>query len=217
MTGQIKLFNQVEIGGRSDLDHYPTPRKAVDYLWRHLQTRRTPGGLPDLQPLDLHAPAVVLDPACGEGNILDYFKEVTGSATVGFELNPLRAQEARTRGHLVAITDALDIHWPKAGLLVANPPYGKLAARFVHKAVAWRRENPHAYVAVLLYLSFLEPAGDRRGLFATDPPDVAILPFRPRFRGEGNATNAQASAWYLWPGSGQIHWLSKSTLQGKKR
>lgn len=208
MTVQFQLFNEVEIGGRSDLDHYPTPRKAVDYLWRHLQTRGTPGTKSTSgASLDLRPPSVVLDPACGEGNILDYFKEVTDAATLGLELSPLRALEARRRGHLVAITDALDIGWPKAGLLVANPPYGKLAARFVHKAVAWRRDNPHAHVAVLLYLSFLEPAGDRRGLFATDPPDVAILPFRPRFRGDGNATNAQASAWYLWPGQKQIHWL----------
>lgn len=208
-AAQYRLFNEVPIGGRKSNDHYPTPRKAVAYLWRHLQGRRTPGGLLDTQP-----PAVVLDPACGEGNILDYFREVTGSATLGLELDGGRALVARSRGHLVKTLNALEHDWPKASLLVANPPYGKLAARFVHKAVAWREDNPHAHVAVLLYLSFLEPTQDRGGLFRTDPPDVLILPFRPRFRGEKHATNAQASAWYLWPGQGQIHW--PTTLQGNR-
>lgn len=210
MTAQLTLVNTVDIGGREDNDHYPTPRKAIHMLWGHLQRQSVPG----YPGVTIQAPATVLDPACGEGNILDYFAEL-GASTLGLELSPLRAMEARSRGHLVAITDALDVvGWPTANLLVANPPYGKLAARFVHKAVAWRQRNPSAYVAVLLYLSFLEPAGDRRALFESNPPDVLVLPFRPRFRGDKNATNAQASAWYLWPGTGQIHWLKKKTLQG---
>lgn len=206
-SGQLQLFRTMAIGGRKDKDHYPTPRSAIHPLWSYLSTRTTPGTL-----LPMDTPNVVLDPACGEGNILDYFLEL-GCSTVGLELSDKRALEARSRGHLVRGVDALKTSWPKAGLLVANPPYGKLAAKFVHKAMAWRRDNPHAYVAVLLYLSFLEPAGDRRALFASEPPDVLILPTRPRFKGEKKSTNAQASAWYLWPGTGQVTWL-KTTLQG---
>ena len=59
--------------------------------------------------------------------------------------------------------------------------------------------------ALLLRLSFLEPASGRAVLFEHHRPDVLILPRRPAFDGRG--TDNITSAWFVWPGTGRLVWL----------
>jgi hypothetical protein len=181
------LTSPVPVGGRASHDHYPTPRWCVLAL------------LAQGAPL---SETSVLDPSCGEGSILDVFREM-GCETVGIEMDKQRALAAEDRGHRVEVDDALACPWPKAGWLVGNPPY-TLAGEFAGKAAEWaEREGGRA--ALLLRLSFLEPASGRGALFKRHRPDVFVLPRRPAFIGRG--TDNITSAWFCWPGTGQLDWL----------
>lgn len=96
----------------------------------------------------------------------------------------------------VSLDDAPD-------LVIGNPPY-TLATEFAWKAAQWAAEHD-TVAAMLLRLSFLEPASGRAVLFDRNPPDVLILPRRPAFDGRG--TDSITSAWFCWPGRGQLVWL----------
>lgn len=194
MSDDFTLTSPVPVGGRESHDHYPTPRFCTELLIDHLALLRP--GWRDERP-------EVLDPAAGEGAILDVWRERRCS-TLGLEIDPARADVARSRRHRMDVCDALERQWPRADLLVMNPPY-TLAETFVRRALAWRLRTPGAsLVCALLRLSFLEPAKDRRDLLLQNP-DVLILPRRPAFDGRG--TDSITSAWFCWPGRGQLVWL----------
>lgn len=194
----FRLTSPTVVTGRSDLDFFPTPRWCTEALLCHLQRAHDwwwwNTGVRE-----------ALDPACGEGAILDVCRERGKLATLGYELDPGRAEAARQRGHQVGVGDALERDWTGASLCVMNPPY--LAAEaFVRKALAWRastQDNPPIFA--LLRLSWLEPAGTRGELLRAHPPDVLILPRRPAFDGRG--TDSITSAWFCWPGTGRLVWL----------
>jgi hypothetical protein len=193
---ELVLKHPVKVGGRESHDHYPTPRWVIDALWRHGERR---GWWSNARS--------VLEPSCGEGGLLDFCRD-KGLSTLGYELHQERGEEARRRGHLVELGDALARPWAHADLVIMNPPYGEEAARFVTRGIEWLREQkPGARLCVLLYISFLEPAGDRAAIYRVMPPDVLILHTRPKF--DGQDTNRTASAWYCWPGTGQLRWLQE--------
>ena len=90
-------------------------------------------------------------------------------------------------------------------MAVMNPPY-TLAEGFVRKALEWRQGLPgYPPVFALLRLSFIEPTQTRRDLLGGHRPDVYVLPRRPAFDGRG--TDSITSAWFCWPGRGQLVWL----------
>jgi hypothetical protein len=136
--------------------------------------------------------------------ILDVARE-RGFSTYGLELDPVRAEAARARGHQMGQGDALERSWPRVDMVIGNPPY-TLAEAFVRKALEWRhcRMNK-CRIYTLLRLSFLEPTQTRRELLGAYCPDVLILPRRPAFDGRG--TDSITSAWFCWPGRGQLVWL----------
>lgn len=182
------LTSPVAVGGRESHDHFPTPRWVTAWLLAH---HRPPQG------------ALILDPSCGEGELLDVLREA-GCRTMGYELDEGRAAEATRRGHPVEVGDALARPWsPEADAIVMNPPYGSEAGRFVQQALTWSWQTG-GRVCALLYLSFLEPSGERGDLFRRCPPSIYVLPRRPKFDGKG--TNATGSAWFCWPGDGRIRW-----------
>ena len=198
MSEEFSLTSPVPVGGRASHDHYPTPRWCTLALITHL-AQSHPGWRDELPE--------VLDPAAGEGAILDVWRE-RGCSTLGLEIDPTRAEIARTRHHRMDTGDALKRRWPHADLLVANPPY-VLAEDFVRKALEWRRQTPaRPLVCMLLRLSFLEPTKSRRDLLTAYRPDVLILPRRPVFDGRG--TDSITSAWFCWPGEGRIIWLPEA-------
>jgi len=187
----FQLRPQTVVTGRSDADFYPTPRWCTLAL---LTQGAPPPG------------ASIVDPSCGEGAILDVFRE-RGHNTIGVEIDRERALVAAQRGHYPYNNDALTVPWPEGDWLVGNPPYS-LALDFAWKAVEWA-DWPAAPIprraALLLRLSFLEPASGRAVLFERHRPDVLILPRRPAFDGRG--TDSITSAWFVWPGEGRLVWL----------
>lgn len=146
----------------------------------------------------------MLDPACGEGAILDAVRdEIPGAQTRGIELHEGRARAAGARLEVIQ-GDGLEIEWGSPDLILGNPPYS-LAAEFAWKAAEWAAAGEGRTAALLLRLSFLEPASGRAVLFERHRPDVLILPRRPAFDGRG--TDSITSAWFCWPGRGQLVWL----------
>lgn len=194
------LTSPVPVEGRArGLDHWPTPRWVTLALVRHAEARGW-----------WERGDHVLDPCCGEGELLDVLHEA-GLVTHGLELDRTRATLAMRRGHrLEGIGDAIELPWrhtsPVVGtrfpLLVMNPPFSAAEA-FVRRGLAERPAR--GLVLALLRLSWLEPAGERGELFAAHPPDVLVLPRRPRYDGKGH--DNVTSAWFVWPGTGQIVWL----------
>lgn len=170
---------------RADLDYYPTPAWCVEAI----------------RPF-LPASTTILDPACGEGELLHPFTKV--SVLRGIELDDGRAARARRVVPYVTVGDALEVEWPDADLAICNPPFSHALA-FVERAVAWRAAHPRSTVAFLLRLTFLE-AQERRRFHQTNPSDVYVLADRPKFRPGKNgkmATDSVTCAWFVWgPGRG---------------
>lgn len=189
----FELTSPVPVGGRESNDHYPTPRWCTLALVEHVHRL----GGPDWTTL-----RTVLDPAAGEGAILDVLHE-RGFETYGLELDPGRAEAARDRGHKMGHGDALTRSWPRTDFIVMNPPYS-WANHFVQKAIEHQRFSAGRTYA-LLRLSFLEQTTARRAVLRAYTPDVLILPKRPVFDGKG--TDSVGSAWFCWPGSGRLLWL----------
>jgi len=171
-------------------DHYATPAWVTHAILPHLPRAR-----------------VVLDPACGEGALLDAVVAWRGEATVthGIELSPERAAVTSAKGHHVEAVDALGgLPWPASDLIIANPPFAR-AEDFLTRALS---QGAGRTVAFLLRLAFLE-GGCRRHFFAAaGMPDVYVFASRPSFTGNGKSDSA-AYAWMVWgPGrAGRIRRL----------
>lgn len=140
----------------------------------------------------------VLDPACGDGAILD---DVRASfprlRTLGFEIDPSRAATCGVKGHVVLHGDALTrsaLDW-RADIIVMNPPFA-LAMPFIERAL-----GTDAPVACLLRIAYL--ASQKRAQFWRDhPADVFVLPRRPSFTSDGKTDSADYM-WAVWgPGRG---------------
>lgn len=138
-----------------------------------------------------------LDPACGDGAILDVIREMyPGIACDGFEIDEDRAVAAMAKGHGVVCLDALgrESDWSNVDIAVMNPPFS-LAIEFLRRAI-----KEVDTVAALLRLNFL--GGQKRAEWhRCNPSDVYVLPRRPSFTGGG--TDATEYAWFVWgPGRG---------------
>jgi hypothetical protein len=184
-------------------DYYPTPRSAITPILSHLPSMRT-----------------VCDPACGIGEIFD----VLGPRVrcFGIELDEARAARGaelggETQQRTVARGNALRMPWPKTDGYIYNPPFADAEA-FVRKGLA--EKHPRATIAVLLRLTFQEPTDPdpkrqllgRAELHRSHPPDVYILPERPRFsvnRHGKPGTDSVTAAWFVYgPGrGGRVFWL----------
>jgi predicted RNA methylase len=123
----------------------------------------------------------VLDPCCGNGNILEAALSMVLKLRVyGLEIDPIHATFAevslkRVCGQ-VESADALslDCVWPKADVCIMNPPYSHIM-QFVERAL---REVPR--VACFASLTFL--ASKRRVEFwRKHPADVYVVSPRPSF------------------------------------
>ncbi len=117
----------------------------------------------------------LFDPCCGAGAILDVADDIGFSAS-GYELQPHLAAIAEAKGHIVTCGDALvpGWIWPKADLIVSNPPY-TLAEAFLRRSL-----KAAPTVSFLLRLGFLA-SEERAPLFAEiGMPDVDVVK-RPSF------------------------------------
>lgn len=165
-------------GKRRPLDDYPTPEWVIRAISPHV------------------AGKVVLDPCCGSGAILDVFRE-RGAEVVGIEVSEARAAEARAKGHEVIVADALAVEWPRADLIITNPPFS-LAQEFAEKALSSVATG--GTIALLLRLGFLE-SKRRLAFHRAHGSSVYVLASRPSFTGNGGCDKT-AYGWFLW---GQRH------------
>lgn len=170
---------------RRELDFYPTPAWATELALDRLEDLRW-----------LRRGDTVIDPACGDGAILEVCRE-RGMHTLGAELDPGRAAATRAKG--LRCVDGCGLEVLRAGwsAVVMNPPYSH-SSEFVRAALEARPAR--GLVAALLRLTWLEPVRSRADLLA-QRPDVWPLPRRPRFV-DGRNDNV-TSAWFVWPGEGR--------------
>lgn len=153
--------------GRSNVrqpdDFYATPEWCTAAILRELGSAR----------------GALLDPACGEGAILEVARKL-GHAPIGIELDAVRAGRAREQGSFVSCADALAVEtWPAAAdVIVMNPPFA-LAMDFVSRALAEARPKG-LDVAALLRLPWLASKG-RSAFHRANPSDVYVLSTRPEF------------------------------------
>lgn len=96
---------------------------------------------------------------------------------------------------------------------IANPPFSK-ALEFVQEMLLIAD-----HVVALLRLNFLE-SQKRAEFFATEMPDIYVLPNRPSFT--GNGTDRTAYAWFHWTPErrrkhGRITMLEKNPPKERKR
>jgi hypothetical protein len=175
---------------RRDKDFYPTPRWCTHALMARVPFGRT-----------------ILDPAAGDGAILDVVAEwelEKGGRfnRLGIELDRLRAENARASGHTILNDDALSVTWPWCDAVVTNPPYS-LASEFVSRFISQMTDSDTGALtckgAFLLPLSFLGSDG-RASFHRGFPSNVYVLPRRPSFTGDGQ-TDSEVYAWFVWEGA----------------
>lgn len=192
---------------RVPADYYPTPAWCVHRLLERVT-------LPDGE---------WLEPAAGDGAIIRAVKDCLPSQIIGWTAVELRAE---CKPSLLAAGvdgvncfaggyDFLAGHLAGAefDVSITNPPFS-LAEEFVREVLAVSR-----YVAMLLRINFLGSA-KRRALFATEIPDIYVLPNRPSFTGKG--TDATEYAWFVWGPergrtSGRIEILSETPATERRR
>lgn len=165
-------------------DFYATPAWATRAIIRALWGRGT-------------GPAAVLDPAAGDGAILDVVRaELPHAATRAIEVDEGRAR-ACVRKHDTTFDDALTVEWPVASAVLCNPPF-KLAMEFVERALEQREDDTIAFPLRLSWLAGIKRAAFHRAA----PADVYVLPRRPSFTPDGGTDSAEY-AWFVWaPGRG---------------
>jgi len=130
-------------------DYYPTPKWLVQAIISRLAV-----------------PHSILEPACGDGVIVDVLKE-------SFPLATICASDIVTGDDFLKTVPN-----PTFDLIITNPPFS-LAQQFVDRAMLWRR-NEESQVAMLLRLNFLG-ARKRAAWWRSRPmPAVYVSPRRPR-------------------------------------
>lgn len=108
-----------------DLQYYPTPEKTAERV---------------VAEINIQKGQHLLDPSCGGGRLLDAARKA-GAKTHGCEVNPIRAMEAKLKGHPVVTANFLEtVQTPIYHHVLMNPPfYGRHYAKHVRHALGFLR------------------------------------------------------------------------------
>lgn len=178
------------VGARCEADFFPTPRNVwrpfVPILRRHLADR---------------GDALVVEPACGDGRLLQWLATdcgVPAERLRGFDVRAEAVEQTRARGFEASRLDWVEMApavMRDAGpiIVVTNPPF-RIATPFAQACLAVAD-----VVALLLRITWFEPTQDRVDFLASHPCDVWVPPSRGRFAGGG--TDSATTVWCVWPGS----------------
>jgi len=112
-----------------DLQYYPTPQAVVDRIVGDFYSRD---------------PELILEPSCGCGRFMDALvKKNYLNVVHGIEVDPVRAEIARSKGHKVQTANFLETHpTPKYDRVVMNPPfYGKHYAKHIEHALKFLKDG----------------------------------------------------------------------------
>lgn len=169
------------------LDFYPTPAKLTEKLL-------------DIVPVS----GIVLEPCAGDGAIVNLLKEKkiqTVTNDIGTYLN--WDYNADATNH-----DSWN-NWDYVDWVVTNPPFNA-APQIIPLAY----EAASVGVAMLLRLSYLEPAGNRGEWLTEHSENLSdiIIFGQPRPSFTGNGTDSCTTAWFVWRKSRitagtQLHFL----------
>lgn len=164
-------------GERSEGDFYRTP----DWCTERLLNRWVP-------TIKGEHPKRILDPAAGDGAILDWLAGTFPKATIeASDMSPRRGD----------IPTRIFPWWrePEAvyDLVMTNPPFDQ-ALEFVEQALGLVR--PGGYVVMFLRAAFLASAKRAPFLERSMPERVYFLSERPSFYGGGN--DLSDYAWFVW-------------------
>ncbi|MBI2393688.1 MAG: methyltransferase [Deltaproteobacteria bacterium] len=181
-TGRRRATGPVHV--RDAQDSYATPSAVTQAL---------------LEVIDLRAGARVLEPAVGDGKIVDELLAHGPLDVTAIELDASRLQHVAKKCRALH-ADFLALR-SEAGLtdfdfVITNPPY-RLATEFIEHARAF--VHPTGAIAMLLRLNFL--GSRKRAEFLREfYPDIYVITPRSSFTGGG--TDATEYAWFVWPGGG---------------
>jgi hypothetical protein len=153
-------------------DFYTTPAWCVHALLREVHL---PGG-------------TWLEPACGDGAIVEAVKEIRQDVCwTAFDIRERKLCLGSVRDYLDRAIPVLE----RPAVIITNPPFS-LAREFVERSF----EVTDGPVVMLLRLNWL--ASQKRAEFLREhAPDVYVLPRRPSFTGD-KRTDACEYAWYIW-------------------
>lgn len=180
------------------LEFFPTPPWATRALMVHVLGKVH-------SPLD-HICWTALDPACGEGHMVEplreYFGHVFGSDIFDY-------------GAGYTVADFLDRSYvlPAVDFVITNPPYS-VAQEFVEKCLD--TANLKRGVAILARLGWIEGETRHKTLFSRRPPHI-FAPFAERVpilkgRWDPKGSTATGCAWYVWIrgmayGRTEVRWI----------
>lgn len=110
-----------------DLQFYRTPKKVIEHV---LASVAIPKG------------AIVLEPSCGDGAIMDALKE-QGVTCIGVEYDAGRAAAAKRKGHSVHVANFLETAPTKDyDMVIMNPPfYGKHYVKHIEHAKKFLKDG----------------------------------------------------------------------------
>lgn len=194
---------------RDPLGWYVEEPWTVEALWRFESARLDVTG----QHLKSGIPEPVWDPACGAGNIPRTLGSL-GLQTIGSDIVDRMGGAGHVRDFL---TEPHEPHCSDlARAIVTNPPYGKLAERFVLRAI-----ELVPYVAVLVQAKFPYSQGRYERLFGPHPPARLLhLVDRPsmppgHLLGKISAQGGKMDfCWIIWDrqhaGPTTAHWLRRT-------
>jgi len=166
------------------LDYFPTPPWATRALMVHVLGK-------------IHSPLsylgwTVLEPACGEGHMVEPLREYCGHVF---------GSDIHDYGAGYPTVDFLDdrLAVPAVDCIITNPPFGP-ATEFVLRCL----DGPAGLriVAIFQRSTWLEGAGRYRDLFRDRPPSFTC-PFVERVplvkgRWDPDASTATSYSWFVW-------------------
>lgn len=179
---------------REDDDFYPTPAWCTRALLRGLAELNDHKFVSDWINVSKYPEdSVVWEPACGDGAICKELPEV----------GKLIATDLVYRGYGEGGIDFLESESPHpegfVDLLVTNPPYGKLADRFVDHGMEFVKSGDVAVMAMLLRNEW-DSAKSRTHLFTPDSHFLSkiVLTSRPRWFPDSTGSPRHNYSWFVW-------------------
>lgn len=161
---------------RIDQDFYPTPSWCVERL---------------LEKMSIPKEITIWEPAAGDGAIVDVL------LSKGYNV---KATDLVDRGRGYELLDFLktkseDVEKEGPCIIMTNPPYGKLAEKFVEHALSMN----HVVAVVMLLRNEFDCARKRGDLFTGDDfYKKVVLRQRPRFIRGSTGSPRHHYSWYIW-------------------
>lgn len=189
-AGEVKRRASTAVS--ADLAYYWTAEKVVEQM---------------IAAHDIKEGDKILEPSCGDGRIMDGIvrhvqsKRIDRVSLLGVEVDPRRADQAKSKGHNVLLANFLEVgSAPVYDLIFMNPPFaGQHYIKHINKAVKMLKPGGHL-IAILPASAWYDHQGLPGPKFAPDRPSWGRDTWRDlpigSFREAG--TNVCTGIWQFW-------------------